>query len=313
LGFTAAMVLAMAIDGVLGWPGRLYAHIGHPVTWLGRLIDALNEHWNRDGAAPALRRAAGMAAALSVIALASALAFAVQLAVGPGSRQFLLVGILAWPFVALRSLYDHVAAVAKPLQAGDVAGARWAVSMIVGRDPNQLDEAGIARAAIESLAENTSDGVVAPIFWGVLFGLPGIVGYKAINTLDSMIGHRDARHEAFGWAAARIDDIANLAPARLTGLLFAFVSARRFEALTRMARDAHQHRSPNAGWPESAVAGALGVRLCGPRVYHGGLAKEPWLNEAARDPQANDVALALNLYVHAMIALGGLLVVLALV
>jgi adenosylcobinamide-phosphate synthase len=313
LGFAAAMVLAMAIDGAAGWPGSLYARIGHPVTWLGRLIDALDKGWNRDGAAPALRRAAGVAAALSVIALASALAFVVQIAIGPGWRQILLIGILAWPFVALRSLYDHVAAVAKPLQARDVAGARRAVSMIVGRDPNQLDEAGIARAAIESLSENASDGVVAPIFWGVLFGLPGIVGYKAINTLDSMIGHRDERHEAFGWAAARIDDIANVVPARLTGFLFALVSARLAEALACMARDARHHRSPNAGWPEAAVAGVLGVRLCGPRIYHGELAKEPWLNASARDPEGADVARALKLYVRAMIALAGLLVVLALV
>jgi adenosylcobinamide-phosphate synthase len=313
LGFAAAMVLAMAIDGALGWPDRLHARIGHPVTWLGRLIDALDESWNRDDAAPRLRRAAGLAAALSVIALACALALALQIAIGPGWRGMLLIGFAAWPFVALRSLHDHVAAVAKPLQAGDVEAARLMVSMIVGRDPNQLDGAGISRAAIESLAENTSDGVVAPIFWGVLFGLPGIVGYKAINTLDSMIGHRDARHEAFGWAAARIDDIANLAPARLTALLFALVSAQRWDALACMARDARHHRSPNAGWPEAAVAGALGVRLCGPRVYHGELAKEPWLNEAARDPDGRDVARALSLYMRAMIVLAGLLVVVALV
>jgi len=313
LDFAAAMVLAMAIDGVLGWPGALYARIGHPVTWLGRLIGTLDQRWNRDGDAFGTRRLAGVAAALSVVVLASLSAFAVQAAIGTGWRRILLVGILAWPFVALRSLHEHVAAVAKPLQAGDVDGARRAVSMIVGRDPTKLDEAGIARAAIESLAENTSDGVVAPIFWGVLFGLPGIVGYKAINTLDSMIGHRDARHEAFGWAAARIDDIANLVPARLTGLLFALASSQPLDGLACMGRDARHHRSINAGWPEAAVAGALSVRLCGPRVYHGAPAKEPWLNEAARDPQGGDVALALRLYVHAMGLFVALLVVLALV
>ena len=307
------MVLALAIDGVMGWPGALYARVGHPVTWLGRLIDALDRHWNRDGDAFAARRLKGVAAALAVTALASGLALTVQAAIAPGWHRILLIGFLAWPFVAMRSLHEHVAAVAKPLRAGDVEGARQAVSMIVGRDPTKLDDAGIARAAIESLAENTSDGVVAPIFWGALFGLPGIVGYKAINTLDSMIGHRDARHEAFGWAAARIDDVANLVPARLTGLLFALVSPRARDALACMWRDGRRHRSINAGWPEAAVAGALGLRLCGPRVYHGELAKEPWLNEAARDPECSDVGLALELYVRAMGLLAALLIVLALV
>jgi adenosylcobinamide-phosphate synthase len=307
------MVLAMAIDGAIGWPGALYAHIGHPVTWLGRLIGMLDQRWNRDGDTFGTRRVAGVAAALAVIALASALTLALQAAIGPGWRRVLLVGILAWPFVALRSLHEHVAAVAEPLQAGDMEGARQAVSMIVGRDPTRLDEAGVARAAIESLAENTSDGVVAPIFWGVLFGLPGIVGYKAINTLDSMIGHRDARHAAFGWAAARIDDVANFVPARLTGLLFALVSSGLADALRCMGRDARHHRSINAGWPEAAVAGALRLRLCGPRVYHGELAKEPWLNEGARDPVGPDVALALKLYVRAMGLLAALLLILALV
>jgi adenosylcobinamide-phosphate synthase len=313
LDFVAAMVLAMAIDGAIGWPGALYARIGHPVTWLGRLIGMLDQRWNRDGDTFGTRRVAGVAAALAVIALASALTLALQAAIGPGWRRILLVGILAWPFVALRSLHEHVAAVAEPLQAGDMEGARQAVSMIVGRDPTRLDEAGVARAAIESLAENTSDGVVAPIFWGVLFGLPGIVGYKAINTLDSMIGHRDARHAAFGWAAARIDDVANFVPARLTGLLFALVSSGLADALRCMGRDARHHRSINAGWPEAAVAGALRLRLCGPRVYHGELAKEPWLNEGARDPVGPDVALALKLYARAMGLLAALLLILALV
>lgn len=313
MGFAGAMLVAMAIDGVLGWPGSLYTRIGHPVTWLGRLIAALDTHWNSDDDPPWMRRVGGLAAALLVIGLASALALMVQLVIGPGWRQMLLVGILAWPFVALRSLYQHVAAVARELRSGDVAAARQAVSMIVGRDPAKLDERGIARAAIESLAENTSDGVVAPIFWGVLFGVPGIVGYKAVNTLDSMIGHRDKRHGAFGWAAARIDDVANLLPARLTALLFALISPRPANALACVVRDARHHRSINAGWPEAAVAGGLGVRLCGPRVYHGALADEPWLNGSARDPAGDDLVSALKIYVRAMVCCAGLLGVLALV
>ena len=311
--FAGAMAVAMLVDAALGWPDGVFARIGHPVTWLGRLIGALDARWNRSEDAAWTRRAAGIAAALIVIALSSCLALAVQAAMPQGWGRLILLGILAWPFVALRSLRDHVAAVAYPLQAGDLAAARTAVSMIVGRDPANLDEAGIARAAIESLSENASDGIVAPLFWGVLFGLPGIVGYKAVNTLDSMIGHRSDRHQWFGWAAARIDDVANLVPARLTGLLFALVSARPVDAISCMAKDASRHRSPNAGWPEAAMAGALGVRLCGPRFYHGELADEPWLNASARDPAAGDIARGLKLYSRVMIGLAGLLVLLALV
>jgi adenosylcobinamide-phosphate synthase len=311
VGFAGAMAVALALDALLGWPGGVFVRIGHPMIWLGTLIEALDRRWNRAADAPWLRRAAGVAAALVVIALAAALAWAVQTAVAFGWSGMFLLGILAWPFVALRSLHDHVAAVARPLQAGDIAAARTAVSMIVGRDPDSLDEAGIARAAIESLAENTSDGIVAPVFWGALFGLPGIVGYKAVNTLDSMIGHRTARHESFGWAAARIDDLLNFIPARLTGLLFALLSARPQAAIACMARDARAHRSINAGWPEAAMAGALGVRLCGPRSYHGVLADEPWLNASARDPAAADMIGGLKLYRSAMLLLGGLLVIIA--
>ena len=315
MGFAGAMVVAMAVDALLGWPSQLFARIGHPVTWLGRLIAAIDTGWNRESDPPALRRAAGVAGALLVIALAVALGWVLQsllrFLLPWGWIEIVLVGILAWPLVALRSLHDHVAAVANPLLGGDIAAARDAVSRIVGRDPAVLDEAGIARAALESLAENASDGIVAPVFWGALFGLPGILGYKAINTLDSMIGHRSERHEAFGWAAARIDDVANFIPARLTGFLFVLLAPRRSEALSCMTRDARRHRSPNAGWPEAAMAGALGVRLSGPRIYHGSVTHEPWLNEGARDPLAADIVGGLTVYRRAMLLLAGLLAILA--
>lgn len=311
MGFAGAMVVAMAMDALLGWPSWLFARIGHPVTWLGRLIGAIDAGWNRASDPPALRRAAGVAGALAVIALSVAVGRALQSLLPWGWVQIVLVGVLAWPLVALRSLHDHVADVAKPLRAGDIAAARAAVSRIVGRDPAMLDEAGIARAAIESLAENASDGIVAPVFWGALFGLPGILGYKAVNTLDSMIGHHSERHEAFGWAAARIDDVANFIPARLTGFLFVLLAARRSEALSCMTRDARRHRSPNAGWPEAALAGALGVRLSGPRIYHGSVTSEPWLNEGARDPHPADIGEGLTVYRRAMLLLAGLLAILA--
>jgi len=308
------MVVAMAMDALLGWPDRLFARIRHPVVWLGRLVAALDAHVNRESDPLAARRVGGIAAALIVILLAAGIGLAVRRLMPSGLTGAVLTGIVAWPFVAFRSLYDHVAAVRDPLRAGDVDAARKAVSMIVGRDPDKLDEAGIARAAIESLAENASDGIVAPVFWGVLFGLPGIIGYKAVNTLDSMIGHRSPRHEAFGWAAARIDDIANFIPARLTGLLFALLAgSKRSQAMACMRKDARQHRSPNAGWPEAAMAGALAVRLCGPRSYHGELADEPWLNGRARDAAAVDITRGLELYVGAMFALALVLAIIALV
>nr|WP_249799949.1 adenosylcobinamide-phosphate synthase CbiB [Bradyrhizobium sp. CW10] len=305
------MAVAMVVDALLGWPSWLFARIGHPVTWLGGLISAIDTSWNRPSDPPAFRRAAGLAGALVVIALAVALGWVLQSLLPLGLIQLVLVGVLAWPLIALRSLHDHVVAVANPTRAGDIAAAREAVSRIVGRDPAALDEAGIARAAIESLAENASDGIVAPVFWGALFGLPGILGYKAINTLDSMIGHRSERHEAFGWAAARIDDAANFIPARLTGLLFVLLAPRRSEALSCMTRDARRHRSPNAGWPEAAMAGALSVRLSGPRIYHGSITNEPWLNEAARDPLAADIDRGLTVYRRTMLLLAGILAILA--
>jgi adenosylcobinamide-phosphate synthase len=311
VSFAGAMAVAMAVDALLGWPSWLFVRIGHPVTWLGWLIAAIDSAWNRASDPPTLRRAAGVAGALVVIALSVVLGWLLQSLLPRGWLEIALIGILAWPLVALRSLHDHVAAVAEPLRAGDIVAARDAVSRIVGRDPAALDEAGIARAAIESLAENASDGIVAPVFWGALFGLPGILGYKAINTLDSMIGHRSERYEAFGWAAARIDDAANFIPARVTGFLFVLLAPHRSEALSCMTRDARRHRSPNAGWPEAAMAGGLGVRLSGPRIYHGSVTNEPWLNEGARDPRAADIGEALTLYRRAMMLVAGVLAILA--
>ena len=305
------MLLALVIDAGLGWPAALYARIGHPVTWMGAVISVLDRHLNRDDAPDALRRATGLVAALLVIGVSTGAGWIAASLLPGGWAGAVLTGFLAWPLVAARSMHDHVAAVARPLTSGDLDAARLAVSMIVGRDPRQLDAAGVGRAATESLAENTSDGIVAPIFWGVLLGLPGIAAYKAINTLDSMIGHRTPRHEAFGLASARIDDFANLVPARLTGFLFAAVSIRPRAALATMWRDAHHHRSPNAGWPEAAMAGALGVRLSGPRIYAGLVAEEPWVNDGNPDPGPGDLNLALALYRRAMLVLAGGLVLLA--
>jgi adenosylcobinamide-phosphate synthase len=307
--FAGMMLVGLAIDLALGWPGWLHARIGHPVTWLGAVIAALERLGNRG--ARSIRIDMGALCVALVVALALGPALLVQRVLPEGLWGVVLGGLLAWPLIALRSMHTHVAAVATPLLRGDQEAARAAVAMIVGRDPALLDGAGVARAAIESLAENTGDGIVAPVFWGVVAGLPGIAAYKAVNTLDSMIGHRTARYEAFGKVAARVDDVANLIPARLTGVLFALAAPRYMaRALRIMWRDARAHRSPNAGWSEAAMAGSLGVRLSGPRAYGDRVSEEPWLNGAARDPGAADVRRALRLYARAMalmaLALGAL-------
>ncbi|MEL6234854.1 MAG: adenosylcobinamide-phosphate synthase CbiB [Pseudomonadota bacterium] len=295
----AAMLIALSLDLALGWPQAWLRRIGHPVTWLGWLIARLEARWNRPHLAPATRIAlGGLASALVILAAtlpALAVALAVALALPPGWAFILVTGVLAWPLLAARSMAQHVRAVEAPLAQGDLPAARRAVSMIVGRDTARLDTAGVARAATESLAENASDGVVAPLVWGVFLGLPGIAAYKAINTLDSMIGHRSARYHAFGRLAARLDDAVNWIPARLTALVYAGLAARPRAAFALMLRDARHHRSPNAGWPEAAMAAALGVRLSGPRSYGEGIRDEPWVNEGAPDPGAADLGRALRL------------------
>ncbi len=303
--FPAMMLVAIAIDRLIGWPDWLYARIGHPVTWGGRLI-AIFEAWLNRAEFPRM-----LTGALTLILCLIAVLLpcvALQLLLPDNVLGILAGGCLAWPLVAVRSMHDHVAAVERPLATGDLPEARRAVSMIVGRNPDALDEAGVARAALESLAENTSDGIVAPVFWGAVAGLPGIAAYKMINTLDSMIGHRNARYLRFGWASAKLDDLVNLIPARATGVLFALASGKPRHAGRVMLRDARRHRSPNAGWPEATMAGALGVRLSGPRIYDGHVAPEPWLNVGAPDPVPASLTQGLRLYRRAMLLLGAVLI-----
>jgi adenosylcobinamide-phosphate synthase len=309
--FAGVMLMAMLIEGVLGWPDGLYDRMGHPVTWMGGLIDRWDRRFNQEGDPDWLRRMSGLGVMLVICAIVWMVMVFVTWALPGGWLGLILGGIIGWPLVATRSLYDHVRAVALPLSGGNLDQAREAVSMIVGRDPNRLDQAGVARAALESLGESASDGIVAPLFWGVVFGLPGIAVYKAINTMDSMIGHLSPRHAAFGWAAARTDDLVNLIPARLTGLMICAVCGHWREALAVMLRDAGKHRSPNAGWPEAALAGALGVRLSGPRVYDGAWTQEPWVNVDAPDPTPSDLKAGLDLYLRAMASFALLMLVLS--
>ncbi|KNG94014.1 adenosylcobinamide-phosphate synthase CbiB [Pseudaestuariivita atlantica] len=297
-----AMALALGIDACIGWPDALYARIGHPVTWAGRAIGWADRTFNHGS--ETRRRVAGIltvAGLVGGVILATAL---VQTALPDGLVGTLILALLAWPLVAAWSMGEHVRAVLRPLQAGRTDDARAAVAMIVGRDVTRLDDTGISRAALESLAENTSDGITAPLFWGALFGLPGIAGYKMVNTLDSMIGYRTERHRAFGWAAARLDDVVNWIPARLTGALFALLSRHPRAAWEVIRADARHHRSPNAGWPEAAMAGALQVRVSGPRLYDTGPTDDPYVNASAPDPAPRDLARGLALYRRTLWAMG---------
>lgn len=305
----AVVALALACDVAFGWPDRIYRRIGHPVEWIGALIAAIESRLNRGRRQR--RRISGGLLVVAVLAVCVVPAIAVEAALPVGFAGVVAGAVLAWPWLAARSLHAHIAAVATPLLCEDLAGARRAVAKIVGRDPDRLDAAGVARAALESLAENASDAIVAPVFWALLGGLPGLVAYKAINTLDSMIGHRTERYEDFGKAAARLDDLVNLVPARVTALMIAIASGRPAAALAVVFRDANRHRSPNAGWPEAAMAGALNIRLSGPRVYSEGFSDEPWINAEAPDPDAGALMKGLGLYCWTLALLFGMLGLLA--
>ena len=298
------LVGALALDALVGDPDWLWRRAPHPVAWMGALIAALERALNRETWSVARRRRAGvfaLVAVLATVALAALLTEALLRRL-PGGEMWL--ALAASVFLAQNSLHAHVARVRDAFAADGIASARAAVSMVVGRDVAVLDEAGVCRAAIESAAENFSDGVVAPAFWFALLGLPGLVAYKAVNTADSMIGHRTPRFEAFGWAAARVDDIANLVPARLAGCLLALAapaaSGRFADGFRAMVRDARLHRSPNAGWPESAMAGALGLALAGPRRYGDRVVEDPFLNREGRpDASPQDIVRALRVLIAA--------------
>jgi len=295
-------LLSLLIERAFGYPKRVFDIIGHPVTWIGALIGWLDRSLNREADTPAKRRAMGVVALIVVVFLPAALAFAVQRVFGATMLGLLATAIVGSSLLAQRSLASHVKAVADALDSGGVNAGRQAVSQIVGRDPDRLDEAAVCRAAIESLAENFSDGVVAPAFWLGVGGLAGGVAYKAANTADSMIGHKTPRHQAFGWAAARFDDVINLPASRLTALLVVAAAAvtpgaDAANAWSAVRRDAKKHRSPNAGWPEAAMAGALGLSLAGARVYGGVTVDDAEMGTGGRrEATAQDIRRALRLY-----------------
>jgi adenosylcobinamide-phosphate synthase len=314
--FAAHLLLlccALLLDAVVGYPDALFRAIGHPVTWIGALIAALDRRLPRTRAAGA----AALAILLAATVIPAALIQFVLLRALPLPAAIALLALPAASLLAQRSLWTHVAAVAAALEQDGLSAARTAVSRIVGRNPETLDEPAIARAAIESLAENFSDGIVAPALWCAIAGLPGIVLYKAVNTADSMIGHRTPRHEAFGWAAARLDDLINLPASRLSAAFLTLAAllhgAHAAGALRAIRRDASNHRSPNAGWPESAMAGALNLRLAGPRTYGTTRVDDSWMGDGTQNATAADIRRALALYRTACLVQAALVLALTLI
>ena len=292
--------LSLLLERWLGYPPVILARIGHPVMWMGALLNWLEARLYRPGQSAPQRRLRGMVAMIMLTAITLLLAVVVQQLVRLLPLGFVLEALLATAFLAQKELGRAVQAVADALLTSLAAG-REAVSQIVGRDPQQLDTAGVSRAAVETLAESTSDGVVAPWFWLVLLGLPGIALYKAINTADSMIGHKNERYIDFGWAAARLDDLVNLVPARITAVLvtiacFFVPGASPSKAWQAATRDANKHRSPNSGWPEAAFAGALGFSLGGPRSYDGEVIDLPTMGEGETRLGPYHITRALSLY-----------------
>ena len=302
--FAPLALTALIIEALAGYPQWLFRAAGHPVTWIGRLLAWCERRWNRTSLTFMQRRVRGAATVIVVLVAAFVVSGALCLVLASffsALVETLLCGILASTLLAQRALAEHVEAVADALEKAGLDAGRDAVSLIVGRDKNTLDEAGVGRAAIESLAENFSDGVVAPLFWLALAGLPGATLYKTINTADSMIGHKSDRYLAFGWAAARIDDLANLPASRLAALWIVVAAlvtpkASAAAAMEAVRRDARRHRSPNAGWPEAAMAGALGLKLGGRRIYSGAIVDDHWMGNGRAEVTPWDIQVALRLY-----------------
>ncbi|HEX3535700.1 MAG TPA: adenosylcobinamide-phosphate synthase CbiB [Stellaceae bacterium] len=305
------LLAGMVLDAAFGDMPALFARVPHPVALAGRTIAFFEHKLNRPQRSERSRRERGVVTVMLLVGAAVAIGWLLQWVCRQAPLGALVEALAIGVMLSQRSLFLHVAAVAAALLTGGAPAGRMAVAHIVGRDPASLDGPGIARAAIESLAENFSDGVVAASCWYLVLGLPGLFAYKMANTLDSMIGHHGPRYGAFGWAAARFDDVVNFVPARLSGLLLTAAAAFAGDASPGVAwqimlRDARKHRSPNAGWPEAAVAGALGLALAGPRHYAEGTVIDPWIGDGTPEAGPLDIARALRLYGLACLLSGGL-------
>jgi adenosylcobinamide-phosphate synthase len=286
------VALVLGLEAVLGYPAALNRLVGHPVAWPAAMIQTLERRWNKPAYADRQRRLLGVVLVMLLVASSVLLGTALQHLLGHGLVGLTILALIATVGLAQRSLHDHVAAVLAPLRTGNLPAARAAVAMIVGRDTADLDAEQIAAAALESLAESFNDGVVAPAFWLLIGGLPGLFAYKSVNTADSLIGHMERRWRMFGWVAARTDDLMNLIPARLAGTLIVLAGGRGCRI---MLHDAHRHASPNAGWPEAAMAGALNVQLGGVATYDGVPTARPTFGNGDA-PTADHLERGLRLY-----------------
>ena len=306
----AMAAAALLLESIIGYPKILQNAIQHPVQWIGALITFLDVRLNDAKATNIRQRVNGGIAIFTLLIICALPAFLIQYALNKVPYGWVLNVALATPFIAQRSLTLHVRAVASAL-AQSVEAARLKVAKIVGRNPTHLNATGIAKAALESLAENTSDGIVAPILWYALLGLPGIVAYKAINTADSMIGHKSEKYLYFGWAAARLDDVVNLPASRLTGALFCIADGTKNLKVNWaiMRRDAPKHPSPNAGWPEAAMAAVMGLQLGGPRDYGGESVNLPTMGDGRTEMGAKELDGGLRLMHTAMALLAVIIIV----
>jgi adenosylcobinamide-phosphate synthase len=305
------LFMALGLDALLGDMPWLFRWLPHPVVAMGRLIAGLDRRLNRPERSESDRRQRGVMVAMLVPLAAAASGLAVAFVARTVPHAWPLEVFVAATLIAQRSLFEHVHDVARALQAGGLEAGRHAVARIVGRDPQALDVHGVARAAVESLAENFSDAVVAPVFWYVLLGLPGLLAYKAVNTLDSMVGYRTDKYRAFGWASARLDDGMNLVPARLAAAMIALAAlfapkGRPLRAVATMVTESRHHRSPNSGWPEAAMAGALDLALGGPRRYPGQMVEEKWIGAGRARATVADIDRALVLFTAACVIDAGL-------
>lgn len=307
------LFLAIGLDAVLGEMRWLFRFVPHPVVAFGRIIASLDQRLNKATLPDSERKGRGVVLVVLMAALALAVATAIAFVARVVPHAWLIEVFVAATLLAQRSLFDHVDDVGRALEGHGLEAGRYAVSRIVGRDPQSLDEHGVARAAIESLAENFSDGVVAPVFWYAVLGLPGLMLYKVVNTLDSMVGYRNDKYRSFGWASARLDDVLNWVPARLSALIVVLASifaakGNPWRAMVTVARDARHHPSPNSGWPEAAFAGALGLALGGPRKYPGLVVEQKWIGQGRAKATVADIDRALHLFSAACVIDVGLVI-----
>ncbi len=306
------LLVALAVEAIVGGMPLLFRIVPHPVVIAGGLVGFLERRLNRESRSERARLIRGFLVVAVMMALAAGAGYAITGIARDLAQGWLVEVFFVVTLVAQRSLYTHVRKVGLALQADGLGSGRDAVSHIVGRDPESLDEHGVARAAVESCAENFSDGVVAPVFWYVLLGLPGLFVYKTVNTMDSMIGHKTERYLSFGMTAAKLDDVMNFIPARLAGLMlvaagFFVPTANPGRAIGTMLRDAKHHSSPNAGWPEGAVAGALDLSLAGPRHYGGKVVEDQWIGNGRARLTVQDIRRTLFLYAVACLIQAGII------